>query len=126
MSSRPRGRKRHQTKTKDVSAVDVVEDEQGRGKPRQRVKDIYVNPKHYQTAKDKARLLEELNESRHKDSYCQLCSEYGAVLCTTLISALSTCGILEENIGLQIPTTAPSAKTGSQFTSQRLRPGGFS
>ena len=79
VSSRPRGRKRHQTKTKDVSAVDVVEDEKGRGKPRQRVTDIFVNPKHYQTDQDKARLLEELNQSRHKDSYCQLCSEEGAV-----------------------------------------------
>ena len=79
VSSRPRVRKRHQTKTKDVSAVDVVEDEKGRGKPRQRDTDIYVNPKHYQTAKDKARLLEELNEYRHMDSYCQLRSEEGVV-----------------------------------------------
>ena len=44
-----------------------------------RFTDPHVNPRVFSSARDMKRLREELNEAKHKDSYCHLCSEEGAI-----------------------------------------------
>ena len=42
---------------------------------RPRANKPYVNPKMLATARDRHRMREEMSEARHRDSFCQLCSE---------------------------------------------------
>ena len=82
------GRKRAQRITSTVSEshqkepADSEVEESGdtlRDRPRYSFTDIYVNPEVFRSRRDKIGLWEEIKESRHKDSYCQLCSVEGAV-----------------------------------------------
>lgn len=48
-------------------------------RPRYKELTPHINPKMFGSSGDMNRLREELSEARHRDSYCHLCSEDGAV-----------------------------------------------